>query len=55
LKRAEEELRELSGRLIRSQEEAARGLARELHDTVAQRLALLGLGLASPRKRCAMP
>jgi PAS domain S-box-containing protein len=45
LKRAEEELRELSGRLIHAQEEAARALARELHDNVAQRLALLGLGL----------
>jgi PAS domain S-box-containing protein len=45
LKRVEEELRGLSGRLIRAQEEAARALARELHDNVAQRLALLGLGL----------
>jgi PAS domain S-box-containing protein len=51
LKRVEEELRELSGTLIHAQEEATRALARELHDNVAQRLALLGLGLNQLRGR----
>jgi signal transduction histidine kinase len=42
-KRAEEELRSLSRRLIRAQEEERALLARELHDDVTQRLAVLAI------------
>ena len=42
-KRAEEESRELSRRLIRAQEEERALLARELHDDVSQRLAVLAI------------
>ena len=42
-KRAEEELHQLSRRLIRAQEEERALLARELHDDVTQRLALLAI------------
>jgi len=42
-KRAEEALQHLSGRLINAQEEAGRRLARELHDDVSQRLAVLAI------------
>ena len=42
-KHAEEELRSLSWRLIRAQEEERALLARELHDDVTQRLAVLAI------------
>jgi PAS domain S-box-containing protein len=42
-KRAEDELRSLSRRLIRAQEEERALLARELHDDVTQRLAVLAI------------
>jgi signal transduction histidine kinase len=42
-KRAEETLRDLSRRLIRAQEEERAMLARELHDDVTQRLAVLAI------------
>ncbi len=42
-KRVEEELRDLSWRLIRAQEEERALLARELHDDVTQRLAVLAI------------
>jgi signal transduction histidine kinase len=42
-KRAEEALQHLSGRLISAQEEDRRRLARELHDDVSQRLAVLAI------------
>jgi len=42
-KRTEEEARELSRRLIRAQEEERAMLARELHDDVSQRLAVLAI------------
>ena len=43
--RAEEALHQLSGQLLRLQDEEHRRLARELHDTTAQKLAVLLLGL----------
>ncbi len=42
-KASERALRELSGRLITSQEEERRRVARELHDNIGQELALLAL------------
>ncbi len=42
-KRVEDELRDLSGRLIRAHEEERALLARELHDDVTQRLAVLAI------------
>ena len=44
-KQAEEALRELSGRLITAQEQERARIARELHDDVNQRLALLAVEL----------
>ena len=55
-KRASDELRQLSGHLLRSQDEERRRIARELHDSTAQTLSALqmaltqltGLGPATP-------
>ena len=44
-KQAERELRELSGHLIAAQEEERARIARELHDDLSQRLALLAVEL----------
>jgi PAS domain S-box-containing protein len=44
-KRTEEMLRDLSGRLINAQEEERRRIARELHDDLNQRMALLSIEL----------
>ncbi len=46
-KRAENSLRELTGRLLRAQDEERRHMARELHDHAGQTLALLGINLAT--------
>jgi PAS domain S-box-containing protein len=44
-KRAQEALSTLSGRLIEAQEEERRHIARELHDDISQKLAVLSFGL----------
>ncbi len=44
-KRAEESLRELSGRLLQTQDEERRRIARELHDSAGQILAALSMNL----------
>jgi PAS domain S-box-containing protein len=50
-KSSEESLHQLSGRLIRAQEEERSRIARELHDDFSQRLALLGIGLGQLWKK----
>ena len=44
-KQAERDLRELSGRLLRAQDDERRRLAQELHDSTAQTIAALGWNL----------
>src|SRR5262249_15514965 len=46
-KRAEHSVRQLSGRLLRLQDEERRRIARELHDSTAQDLAALSLNLST--------
>jgi two-component system, NarL family, sensor kinase len=46
-KRVETSLRELTGRLLRAQDEERRHMARELHDHAGQTLAVLGMNLAA--------
>jgi signal transduction histidine kinase len=50
-KKAEEALRHLSGRLIQAQEEERSRIARELHDDVTQRIALLSIDLEQLQQR----
>lgn len=49
-KLAEQNLRELSGRLLRMQDEERRRIARELHDSAGQLLTALDINLVSIRK-----
>ena len=49
-KQKEEELQQLSARLLNLQDEERRRLARELHDETAQNLAGLGINLAAIKK-----
>jgi signal transduction histidine kinase len=49
LARVNESLRELSSRLLRSQDEERRRIARELHDSVGQILAALSMNLSAAR------
>jgi PAS domain S-box-containing protein len=46
-KRAEMSLRELTGRLLRAQDEERRHMARELHDSAGQTLVALGMNLSA--------
>ena len=46
IKKTEESLRRLSGRLLQLQDQERRGIARELHDTTAQSLSAVTLNLA---------
>lgn len=48
--RAEEELRQLSSRLLQLQDEAKRQIARDLHDSVSQKLLTISLNLAQLAK-----
>jgi signal transduction histidine kinase len=48
-KRAEEELRRVSGQLLRSQDEERRGIARDLHDSTGQDLVALATMLGQLR------
>jgi PAS domain S-box-containing protein len=52
-KRAEEEVQDLSRRMLRVQEEERRNLARELHDGATQNLLTLSLSIARMRKSIA--
>jgi PAS domain S-box-containing protein len=51
-KHAEEALHKLSGRLLRLQDEANRRIARDLHDSTAQQLALAAINLAKLERNC---
>ncbi|HEY0376836.1 MAG TPA: ATP-binding protein [Pyrinomonadaceae bacterium] len=53
--RAEETLVNLSGRLINAQEEERKRIARELHDDLNQRMALLSIELAQVGERIQKP
>lgn len=50
-RQAEEELRNLGGRLIKAQEDERSRIARDLHDDLNQRLAILGIELDQLRQR----
>jgi PAS domain S-box-containing protein len=54
-KRAEEEIQDLSRRMMRVQEEERRNLARELHDGATQNLVALTLNMASIRDAGGVP
>jgi len=54
LRDSELSLRELSGHLLRTQDEERRHLGRELHDTIGQYLAVLKMGLDSLNSRHAV-
>jgi PAS domain S-box-containing protein len=49
-RRAEFSLRELTGRLLRTQDEERRHMARELHDHAGQTLSVLGMNLSALQK-----
>jgi two-component system sensor histidine kinase UhpB len=48
---AHDELREMTGRIIATQEQERARLARDLHDDINQRLAAASIGLSSLRRR----
>jgi PAS domain S-box-containing protein len=49
-RRAEQNLRELTGRLLQAQDDERRHMARELHDHAGQTLAALGMNLSALRR-----
>ncbi|MGB6979320.1 MAG: PAS domain S-box protein [Candidatus Acidiferrales bacterium] len=51
-KRMEMSLRELTGRLLRAQDEERRHMARELHDNAGQTLAVLTMNLSAMERAC---
>jgi PAS domain S-box-containing protein len=51
LRESEQELRKLSAALITAEEDAARQISRELHDDIAQRLALLSMEIGKTAAR----
>ncbi len=55
LKASEETLRNLSGRLLRLQDEERRRISRDLHDVTGQKLALLSMDLSGIQKNAAIP
>jgi signal transduction histidine kinase len=54
LKRSQEALHALTGRIITAQEEERRRISRDLHDDINQRLALLTLGLQSVERQAGL-
>lgn len=52
-KQAEDEVRQLSGHLLRSQDEERRRIGRELHDSTAQELATVAMNLGLVQQRSA--
>jgi PAS domain S-box-containing protein len=52
-KQVEDEVRQLSGHLLRSRDEERRRIGRELHDSTAQELAAVGVNLDLVRQRSA--
>ena len=52
--RQSEQVRDLSGRLLRTQDEERRHIARELHDSAGQTLAVLGMSVAELVRKAAM-
>ncbi len=52
-KRADDAMRELSGQLLRLQDDERRRLARELHDSTGQKLAALAMNLSVAYKSMA--
>ena len=54
-KQSEESLRELSGRILKVQDEERRRIARDLHDTTAQSLAAIAMNLSVLRQAAGTP
>jgi signal transduction histidine kinase len=55
MKQTESELRQLSGKLVRAQEDERKSISRELHDEVGQTLTALGIEIGNIEKLRASP